>query len=174
MDNQIYILGFEPPHEKERDVYEKMLPILREATESAGGDGDALTIKHGKNYSSIWFGSILAFRLCLRKSSYIEVPGDLKERIASAFISSKEKLVSGNFWRVYCDATNIINSAPALSEVMKATVDCTPKEWDCCSRYMECSDAQTCIHPDKKVALACGYRRILNTGKVFYGKNRNV
>lgn len=174
MDNQLYFPGLEPPHEKEQTVYEKILPTLREAAENAGGSGEVLTIKHGKYYSSIWFGSLLAFRICLRKDNYIEVPVDLKDKIPQLLPSTKQKMVAGNFWRVYWSATDIANNAPALAEVMKATVDRTPKEWDCCSRYMECSDAMRCVHPDKKIALSCGYRRILNSGKVFYGKNRNV
>lgn len=174
MNEQIMLSGFEPPHEKELTTYEKILPVLREAAGVVGGDSNAITIKHGKSYSSIWFGSLLAFRLCLRKSSYIEVPVDLKDMVAQLAPLSKQKRVSGDFWRVDLDAVSVANNATALGDVIKATVDRTPKEWDCCSRYMECSDAKTCVHPDKRAALLCGYRRILNSGRIFYGKNRNV
>lgn len=174
MDNQLYFPGLEPSHEKEQTVYEKILPALREAAENAGGSGETITIKHGKYYSSIRFGTLLAFRICLREDKYIEIPVDLKDKIPQLSVPAKQKKVAGNYWRVYWSATDIINNATALAEIMKATVDRTPKEWDCCSRYMECSNAKTCVHPDKKAALSCGYRRILNAGKVFYGKNRNV
>lgn len=44
----------------------------------------------------------------------------------------------------------------------------------CCSRYIQCSDAKKCIHPDPVFASACMYRKNLESGKIFYGKNRNI
>lgn len=44
----------------------------------------------------------------------------------------------------------------------------------CCSRYVECSDAQKCIHPDLSIALSCQYRQNLLNGRIFYGKNKNI
>lgn len=46
--------------------------------------------------------------------------------------------------------------------------------FDCCHRYLECSDALSCIHPDSQFAMCCSYRRKLKDGVVFYGRNRNV
>ena len=44
----------------------------------------------------------------------------------------------------------------------------------CCSRYVACSDAKQCVHPDKNTAKACGYKKNLDLGKIFYGKNKNI
>ena len=44
----------------------------------------------------------------------------------------------------------------------------------CCSRYEKCSDAKKCIHPDPVFALGCAYRNNLDSGRIFYGKNRNI
>jgi len=44
----------------------------------------------------------------------------------------------------------------------------------CCSRYMECSDAKKCVHPNKLYSTACAYRHQLERGHIFYGKNKNV
>ncbi len=44
----------------------------------------------------------------------------------------------------------------------------------CCSRYIQCSDAKKCIHPNKLFSTACAYRRHLEKGHIFYGKNKNV
>lgn len=46
--------------------------------------------------------------------------------------------------------------------------------FDCCHRYMECSDALRCTNPDIMHAKGCSYRNKLSNGIVFYGKNRNV
>lgn len=44
----------------------------------------------------------------------------------------------------------------------------------CCSSYNECSDTLHCIHPDLAYATACQYRKNLESGKIFYGKNKNI
>jgi hypothetical protein len=43
----------------------------------------------------------------------------------------------------------------------------------CCSRYEQCSDERKCVNPDQLLSLACGYRKNLEKGKIFYGKNKN-
>lgn len=44
----------------------------------------------------------------------------------------------------------------------------------CCSRFIACSDEMECIHPNHLFALGCAYRKNLDQGKIFYGKNRTI
>lgn len=44
----------------------------------------------------------------------------------------------------------------------------------CCSRFVECSDAKKCVHENKIYSMGCMYRKNLDAGKIFYGKNKNV
>ncbi len=44
----------------------------------------------------------------------------------------------------------------------------------CCSMFNECSDAKKCVHENKLYSKACMYRRHLDDGRIFYGKNRNI
>ncbi|MEI8200112.1 MAG: hypothetical protein WCG21_08620 [Eubacteriales bacterium] len=44
----------------------------------------------------------------------------------------------------------------------------------CCSRYEECSAAMTCLHENKLYSTGCYYRKNLDSGRIFYGVNRNV
>lgn len=44
----------------------------------------------------------------------------------------------------------------------------------CCSSFNACSDAKKCVHVNKLYSKACIYRRHLDAGRIFYGKNRNV
>ena len=48
------------------------------------------------------------------------------------------------------------------------------KSFGCCSRFIECSDAKRCVHVNKLYATSCAYRRNLEAGNIFYGKNKNV
>ncbi len=47
------------------------------------------------------------------------------------------------------------------------------KSFGCCSRFIECSDAMKCVHENKLYSTACSYRKNLENGKIFYGKNNN-
>lgn len=44
----------------------------------------------------------------------------------------------------------------------------------CCSQYNECSNQKKCVQKDIKLAKGCAYKRNLDNGSIFYGKNRNV
>lgn len=44
----------------------------------------------------------------------------------------------------------------------------------CCSRYRQCSDAKVCLIPDRAYSKNCLYRKSLETGKIFYGKNASA
>ena len=48
------------------------------------------------------------------------------------------------------------------------------ESFGCCHRYELCSDAKKCIHPDFMVAIACSYRKNLEAGCIFYGKNKTI
>lgn len=44
----------------------------------------------------------------------------------------------------------------------------------CCGFYEKCSDEKKCIHEDLQYAKACQYRKNLESGRIFYGKNKNI
>lgn len=48
------------------------------------------------------------------------------------------------------------------------------ESFGCCHRYVQCSDARKCIHPNLVLAFGCGYRKNLEAGRIFYGKNKNI
>lgn len=50
----------------------------------------------------------------------------------------------------------------------------TPDPVGCCHRFLQCSDNRDCIIPHSLTSVACYYRRNLDNGKIFYGKNKNV
>ncbi|MCR5201477.1 MAG: hypothetical protein K6D02_00090 [Lachnospiraceae bacterium] len=46
--------------------------------------------------------------------------------------------------------------------------------FSCCSYFEKCSNEGKCVHENKLYSTGCSYRRFLEVGKIFYGKNRNV
>lgn len=175
MSDQVTLSGFEAPHEKERTAYQEILPALRAAASEAGADPEAVKIRHGRSYSSVWYGSILAFRMKLRgDAGYVEVPLDSRGTAGGLGPLDGQKEASGGFWRVKLGAEPLREHGDILADVLRDAIGRLPKEWDCCSRYRQCSDARRCVHPDQAFALKCRYRKILASGRIYYGENRNV
>ena len=48
------------------------------------------------------------------------------------------------------------------------------ESFGCCNDYERCSDAMKCLHSDNKDYNGCMYRKNLEVGRIFYGKNANV
>lgn len=47
------------------------------------------------------------------------------------------------------------------------------KWFGCCAKYVECSDALCCLE-NPEYSKFCFYRQNLESGKIFYGKNKNI
>lgn len=46
--------------------------------------------------------------------------------------------------------------------------------YGCCHLYEECSNAKRCVSKKKIYATVCAYKRNLDAGRIFYGRNRNI
>lgn len=171
-------------------VYEVLYPTLtRELLQSNAGPNN-LKMDRGKEYSSVSYikqdpyeqakpgKKQLAFRICCREGmhyfgisdSYLDdIPQELS--VLGTKANQNDGFTNFEFDTTY---EGIERYAKLLSAVLGKVTYSIPKEFDCCSRFEQCSDAKRCIHPNSSLATSCGYRKILRTGKIFYGKNRNV
>lgn len=182
MDSQITLTSFESPEYHEKEFLSTIESNLRAAVESMGGDSSLLSITTTKptkssagGYTVVKFGSLTAFRLKIRgKQHYISIPMTLSDLIPND-APSKKPTKNEKYYRIYVSDEYLLEGyTPFLVNVVSETVNRYPKEWDCCSRYLECSNAKSCVHPDKAFALSCGYRKILSSGRIFFGENRNI
>ena len=46
--------------------------------------------------------------------------------------------------------------------------------YGCCHLYEKCSDAKKCLSKEKIYATVCAYKKNLDEGRIFYGRNRNI
>lgn len=60
-------------------------------------------------------------------------------------------------------------SPPVSSRPAVSTND--PDAFGCCSRYRSCSAAGKCLIPGLDYSAHCSYRKNLEAGRIFYGKN---
>lgn len=181
MNDQITLAGFEAPDFKESCFLDSIFQRLETAVEANGGDRKLLNCRatqadsKSSGYTAVYFHNFTAFRLKMRgKQFFISLPIVFSDLIPDGF-PTKKMISDPKYIRILVDQDHPIDSySNFLAKIAGETVNRYPKEWDCCSRYMECSNAKTCIHPDKAFALSCGYRKILNSGRIFYGENRNI
>ena len=120
-----------------------------------------------------------------RKLRYIEVRSKnlnlFKEYIDehSAVITSVKEKASkdiGEWSRITIESLDdvLALSRPLSIVYMLVLSELGGESFGCCSRYVQCSDAKKCVNPNFMMSLACSYRRNLEAGRIFYGKNKNI
>lgn len=182
MCDQLTLAGFEPPEYLETAFLDSVLPTLQSVIAEHGGETTHLEYKStsaasgsASGYTALFLHKFTVFRLHLRgKQHYIMLPRVFSDLIP-ADCPTKQMKSEEKYIRILIDSEHSVESyTNFLVQIIGEAMNRYPKEWDCCSRYMECSDAKACVHPDKEFALGCGYRKVLNSGRIFYGENRNV
>ena len=169
MESQIYFPGLEPPDAQELSYLQSIEQNMNDAVETQGGSASLLSYKSNKSGYSV-----VIFRLRLRgKQNSISVPTSFEDLIPASW-PRKQLKSEDKYIRIEISPAALDSYTEFLSSLAGAAVNRYPKEWDCCSRYVECSNAKRCVHPDPVFALSCGYRKNLNSGQIFYGKNRNI
>lgn len=93
----------------------------------------------------------------------IEMPSDME------YVDNKIP-----YWIIEKDSENYSSYIKRLIE--NAVENYSPKAdvFGCCSKYNQCSDARKCLHQNLLYSKACFYRKNLESGKIFYGKNKNI
>lgn len=159
-------------------VYRILSPYLNAVIEQNSISPERLVVKEGKKHSSVWYDTQLAFRICCRDGhNYFGVseayascaPSELASRI------TKDGRNDGftNFLYEPVEE-DICKFSGFLSSVLDQAIDSIQKEFDCCSRFEECSNAKQCTNPNAEIATGCGYRKIMKKGRIYYGHNRNI
>lgn len=176
----------------EKDVYSLLLPALTDVLLSNNAGAHNIKCEQLKSYSSVSYQKyepyipiekqtptdILAFRICCRGSHHYFGISNAYASCASTEINQRitKDGRSDGYVNYEFDPTaeGIAEFAVFLSSVLEEAISSVQKEFDCCSRYEECSNAKRCIHHHPGMAISCGYRKILKSGRIFYGPNRNI
>lgn len=122
-------------------------------------------------YSVIWFRQLAA--------RILKVPSAIEFK--AAFISSPEayglpyqRMSTGNVRFSLSSLDDVTKLSSLFVSVHNSLKDSAPVDsFGCCSSFTECSDALACLHPKDYLYLGCMYRKNLESGRIFYGKNCN-
>lgn len=147
-------------------AYEEIEPALLEVLAVNGLGEEYLTVEEKKTYYSV----------CFDKSSVIvRIHAGKKPYIAMPVQNSAEAYHKDGYRKIYLTSLDeIAKYQEDIQKSLEYIIDNITKEFDCCHRFEECSNAKACTHPDKRFALSCGYRKNLKAGRIFYGQNRNI
>lgn len=174
-NEQLSLLPFEPTEEQ---VYEMLLPKLLDVVHRNNANPDKLVLKKNKNYSSVWIDTAMAFRICCRgKKHYFSVSNAYYDMAPADTRATVNNYKADNDFQDFTfqpTTEGIIFFVDYLASVLDKAVDSVPKDFSCCSRIEECSNAKRCVNPNTDLAMGCGYRRVMKSGRIFYGRNRNV
>lgn len=122
-------------------------------------------------YDAITITGDVAFRIAGKKTIYMYIQPKLTELFEGG--SYQLSGTKSSSWQRVPAAEVDFTACPELACSAYDTI-LREMGFGCCSRYMECSDAGHCIHPDVMFAVKCAYRDNLAHGRIFYGDKRNI
>lgn len=157
---------------KEQAAYSLIYPNLIRFLDDNHAPLESLAINELSNYSSIFFKKSLICAIRFRKKiNYLLLPSSVFRRksIPTDFIP-----IANNMYRIDLKETDdILSHIDNILASLELAIYSQPKEMDICHLFHQCSDAKRCVQ-DRETSLHCGYKRIMNSGRIFYGKNRNI
>lgn len=147
-----------------KTVEEKMFDVMRPALDQVLAQNHLpskfLVLKARKGFYALSFRGNMVLRISSGKKMYLDLPTPGNPKALK---------------RIKMDTTGDVAAyLPEISAALQNEISNIKPDFDCCSLYEACSDATHCVHPDADFSLKCGYRKVLQSGRIFYGKNRNI
>lgn len=133
-------------------------------------------LKINKNYASVYMFGCVAFEIHINsRSRYIEAYDSSAEpyinQIPGSYVS-----VIGDYRFPIATATETVR---AVEDMIRAVYNAHAslmrgEAFGCCSDFIRCSDARECLHRLDPDYAGCYYRKNLDAGRIFYGKNKTI
>lgn len=133
---------------------------------------DFIEVVQNKAYIAVKAKHLLAVKVDHKKSGIrIEFSESYDEKFLEYTITHLEDGLS----RIIVDSfSDVLALAPVFASIAESEIVIAGDSFGCCSRYVTCSDALKCIHPNPLIAAGCQYKKNLEQGRVFYGKNKTI
>lgn len=108
--------------------------------------------------------------------NYVPVPDGAIEKVYNVKSKDTEgRVTQRKKYVVHFTLDNSEISNYLLRLIKRTVEDFKPSDkFGCCSKYNECSNLKKCVHKDKLYSRSCWYRQNLESGKIFYGVNKNI
>jgi len=139
-------------------------------------DNELIVLSKNKSDYSVKFKSSIIFKVKKGKNDYICIKksfqGDVFTRYARDICKIDASFVFIPFYALNNFDENFSDLLLIITQ--KILGNYSNDEFGCCHRYIDCSDAKKCVHPNKLESLGCMYKRNLEKGLIFYGRNKNM
>ena len=163
----------DPIYSKEasKRSYTALLKAIRSAASpSVADDISAEKLSDGRTFSFRYCDSLL-FKYTRGATDFIRCQPFAEQAEVSPYLSL---YVNGDVKLPLDSSFN----ADLFAQVMASRADDIYAQsgadgFGCCSYFNDCSDARACVFASDPHYRGCHYRRHLEAGRIFYGKNRN-
>lgn len=136
---------------------------------------EKVELKVSKTVSSIYFFSTLVFRIRINsKAQYLETEIENAQKYIPEIKGAFAKKDSFCF-PLTTDSSSLPHADALLCDLFDYCFKLVRVEpFGCCNDHVKCSDAKKCLHEKELFYQGCMYRKNLEAGRIFYGKNRNI
>jgi len=150
-------------------IYEYIKTVL----DACGKDISVIELKENVVDYSIYFYKNVVFRIKLGKKNFLYVKTKYKEFIPFKYEISIAKSIP-DFIRFEINVDDNLNDLSDLINIIYEDTRPSSLSFGCCNNFIMCSDELKCIEIDPVFSSGCMYKKKLESGKVFYGKNKNI
>ncbi|NLU53434.1 MAG: hypothetical protein GXX10_11310 [Clostridiaceae bacterium] len=151
-------------------LFQKIYSFIKEKYD----DAESVTLKVNKSYLSICFFRVPKLRIKKVKNEvFLEIPEHFKDELNRHNIENT--VTADHYYRVKVPGFISNNLRALISDIYEYCYrKYSDERFDCCSRYLECSDNKMCCYEGQKFSRACSYHYKLKDGIIFFGKNRTI
>ena len=171
MQLDMFSAPFPFPH-----TFEELEALYCQFLKKENEDADAFTwnqlqASNGRSYS---FYGVKVFEFYPGDKAKFRILGRVVNRWDASGETKKEMSLY-TFSEMEMDSARFLAFMEALREE-KATIfrNTITERFACCQDFVGCSDAKQCLHADDRFFNGCEYRKNLEAGRIFYGKNMNI
>lgn len=147
--------------------------FYRERIGKPSDDPDAFScsLLGAGGYSCFFYGN-KAFEFIPGENAKFRFPGDFLNQLS--FVQ-KEYRAEGWYAKTEKELAPFLPQLADALRLKKETIfrNTITEKFACCHSFMQCSDAKACLYPEDRFYNGCEYRKNLEAGRIFYGKNAN-
>ena len=157
----------------EQEFFEHIKPDLEAVLKRNGAPAEFLELCQRENYYSVvFYGNLLFYYVFNSKRRRFTFPIRYAQLVPDSY--GKKVVKEGRCECIFELGDNSFAHASFLADVLDRAIDSSPKSFGCCSRYVECSEAGQCVHPDAAFSMECMYKTNLKRGRIFYGSKARL
>lgn len=151
---------------------DRLMDALKASKPDKAFTFEYMPMKDGRTVSFKVAGGILFYLVYTRQGVYIKTDSakSLFKLCPNAVALANEAMkipVDDSF-----DMDGFIKiMAPRCEELFDASAT---MQFDCCNDFIQCSDMKRCFKMENSDYRGCSYRKNLEAGRIFYGKNKTI